>query len=416
MSSTINRNSKTSSRESAYSSLDSTYAPYSKSVDTKYSARSIEIYHRTNHSRDNSAVLRAITSSSSSTIASPLLCSPKLSTANRRSNKYPSHTLQYEANNMFEQQTQSTTGDSTHKISFTKYERIYNSNNDRLLANNADDGENFQNIMITINGTNDSKHCNNFIDDCTTQVDTPKKHMNTDKSKINQQTAMLQNYHNNPHDYPNDSNQIGGTFYDNNQMHYHYTDVERQQQTQNIKSNRKQITKNTVNNNELMNDKRADSAAQRNGKHSHSHDNQYGKILNCNNRLGQITKSDKEHQGNCSYYICSVNLFGICFIFRFCLNFHLTVSSRNADPPIPRFPSPPSTPPPLTTSRAKMKDYQTNIQNQQKNRFNANANSVNNNNINEVNHFSLQTPDSTILNCVYLLSVNLFFIYSMFAL
>lgn len=308
MSSTINRNSKTSSHESAYSSLDSTYAPYTKSCDTKYSARSIEIYHHTtNQSRDNSAVLRAITSSSSSTIASPLLCSPKLSTAHNhrnRNNKYPSHSSHdYESHKMFEHQTQSTTGDNTQpqKMSFTKYERIYNSNNDRCLANNgADDSDNFQNIMITINDVNDSNNCINYIDDCSTnQMDTPKKHINTNKTKNNQQTAMLQNYHHNtkPHDYQNDSNQIADSFYDK-QMHYHYANVERQQQTQHIKSsNRKQITKNIVNNNELMNDER-DSVAQRNGKHSHLHDNQYGKILNCNNRLGQITKSDKDHQGN----------------------------------------------------------------------------------------------------------------------
>lgn len=330
MSSTINRNSKTSSHESAYSSLDSTYAPYSKSVDTKYSARSIEIYHHTNPSRDNSAVLRAITSSSSSTIASPLLCSPKLSTANRRNNKYPSHSLQYDTHKMFEQQTQSTTGDNTQKMSFAKYERIYNSNNDRCLANNADDSENFQNIMITINDTNDSNNCINYIDDCIVNThpmdddDTPKKHMNTtDKTKNNQQTAMLQNYHNNPHDFENDSNQIDGNFYDN-QMHYHYTDVECQQQTQNIKSNRKQITKNIVNNNELMNDDERDGGSQRNGKPLHLHDHQYGKILNCNNRLGQMTKTNRDHQGNPTTLI---PIYFIIFIVNFIRNFGFTFHS-----------------------------------------------------------------------------------------
>lgn len=121
------------------------------------------------------------------------------------------------------------------------------------------------------------------------------------------------------------------------------------------------------------------------------------------------------------------------YFFFFCQHFalhlpqfvsisHLKVHARNAAPPIPRFPSPPSTPPPLTTSRAKIKDYPTNIQHQQNSRFNGNANSVNNNNLNEVNHhFRSKLPKSNV-QTVYTfcpfdsLWILFLFIYSIFAL
>lgn len=357
MSSTINNRNGSSSKCSsnshdiAYNSMQSiTNQPYSKSVDSsKYSSRTIDVYHhhhhhhhQTNYTRDNSAVLRAITSTS----ASPLLSTPKLSTTSNRHqtsqiNKFP---VQITKSNidMFEQPQQKQQ-QQTEKIAFTKYERIYNNTSTTNTTNgilhssntsSADDSETIQSVMLTINGGGIG-NCNNYVDG---MESTPIKKSNIiatsmDKLKINQQTSKLQNYHLN--DYRNGGNQIG--FYDNKQS-IPYTTCNEQRM-------------HFFNNDKMQNDHQLNQQR-----------SEYGKIISNNNR--QNCKSEKINLGK----------------------------EHRSSRPIPMLPSPPSTPPPpLHNGKDYHNECQTKIhlhnhQQQHQNRFN----NVNNNN-NEVTKYTFQS-------------------------
>lgn len=194
-----------------------------------------------------------------------------------------------------------------------------------------------------------------------------------------QQSAIIQNYHNNHLDYRNGSQM---SFYDNQQQYqcaddelhrqHYFPDRQQQQQQQHqqltdgssdasTKSEQqmsnlyhqqngyqmKHTKKKLPNNNESTTDDRHRVMPSSNVKQK---TNQYGKILNCT-RIDKV--STKDH--------------------------------RNGSRPIPMLPSPPSTPPPPLN--AKIKDYhdssnkfyqtQMHLSNHQQNRFNGN---VNNNN------------------------------------
>lgn len=186
-----------------------------------------------------------------------------------------------------------------------------------------------------------------------------------------QQSAIIQNYHNNHLDYRNG---IQMSFYDNQQqyqcaddeLHRQHYFPDRQQQTDgssdaSTKSEQqmsngyhqqngyqmKQTKNQLTNNNESTIVDHLHHVMPANVKQK---TNQYGKILNCN-RVDKL--KTKDH--------------------------------RNGSRPIPMLPSPPSTPPPPLN--AKIKDYhdssnkfyqtQMHLNNHQQNRFNGN---VNNNN------------------------------------
>lgn len=211
------------------------------------------------------------------------------------------------------------------------------------------------------------------------------KMSNSDKANSHQQSAMIQNYHNNHMDYRSGSQM---SFYDNQQQYQctddelhrqHYFAADRQQ-TDTMHSSSDASSKSekqmpskiyhqqngflmkskkpTTNNNdcELMQKLSDDHVPQRKPKQMNS---QYGKILNSSNKL-----TGKDHR-------------------------------NGTRPPIPMLPSPPSTPPPPLNAKIKdyhessNKFYQLNmhLSNQQQNRFNGNGNGNINNN-NEVTHTS----------------------------
>lgn len=219
------------------------------------------------------------------------------------------------------------------------------------------------------------------------------KHATSKKSnfdKMNQQqSAIIQNYHNNHLDYRNGSQM---SFYDNQQQYQcaddelhrqHYCSdrqpfqQQQQQQQQTDGSSdastksEQQMTnmyhqqngyqmnkskKNLANNNESVLTSTPDDRHRVMVSNVKQKTNQYGKILNCT-RIDKLPTKDH----------------------------------RNGSRPIPMLPSPPSTPPPPLN--AKIKDYhdssnkfyqtQMHLSNQQQNRFNGN---VNNNNevLNEI--------------------------------
>lgn len=157
-------NSKTINRtvggtyEMQMSNTSASNAPYSKSVDTKYSLRATFDYNNSKLSpRDNSAVLRAVSASTSANISS-------FATASRL-NKYR-YQPAYEANEMFEQQTQPQQHQHQRQESkqntFGKYEKnVCNGGSVGGIGNvvsnsaiGADDGENNQMVVITLNGAN----------------------------------------------------------------------------------------------------------------------------------------------------------------------------------------------------------------------------------------------------------------------
>lgn len=218
-----------------------------------------------------------------------------------------------------------------------------------------------------------------------------------DTTNIHQQSAMIQNYHNNHLDYRSGSQM---SFYDNqctdddlHRQHYYGGGgggssgsggssnlVDRQQQNDAIHSSSDASCKSenqipniyhqqngfpmkmknpTTNNNDCERTIHSDEpASQRKAKQMN---HQYGKILNATNKFG----SGKEH--------------------------------RNGTRPIPMLPSPPSTPPPPLNAKIKdyhessnkfYQDYQLNmhLSNQQQNHFNGNANINNNNEVIYLNH------------------------------
>lgn len=192
-----------------------------------------------------------------------------------------------------------------------------------------------------------------------------------------QQTAIIQNYHNNHLDYRNGSQM---SFYDNQQQYqcaddelhrqHYFADRQQQQLTDgssdaSTKSEQqmsnvyhqqngyqmKHAKKKLANNNETTTTAAVDDRHRvMSSANVKQKTNQYGKILNCT-RIDKL--STKDH--------------------------------RNGSRPIPMLPSPPSTPPPPLN--AKIKDYhdssnkfyqtQMHLSNHQQNRFNGN---VNNNN------------------------------------
>lgn len=155
---TINR-SNGISYDKQMSNTSASSAPYSKSVDTKYSLRATFDYNNSKLSpRDNSAVLRAVSASTSANISS-------FATASRL-NKYR-YQPAYEANEMFEQQTQpqqhhqhqqQQQQPDSKQNTFGKYEKNSMCNGIGNVVSNsatsADDGENNQMVVITLNGAN----------------------------------------------------------------------------------------------------------------------------------------------------------------------------------------------------------------------------------------------------------------------
>lgn len=137
-------NSKTINRSSGNShekpSNSITNAPYSKSVDAKYFARPFDYNNSKLSPRDNSAVLRAVSASTSSNNTSSFATASRL-------NKYRYQHPTYESHEMFEQQTKPHS-ESKQQNTFGKYEKNFCTNG----ASCADDGENNQMVVITLNG------------------------------------------------------------------------------------------------------------------------------------------------------------------------------------------------------------------------------------------------------------------------
>lgn len=145
------------------STSTSSIAPYSKSVDAKYFARTFNDYNTSKLSpRDNSAVLRAVSASTSA--------NNTFATATRLNKYRLQHPTTYKSHEMFEQQTQPQ--QESKQNTFGKYEKNFSSSCSSSSSNNgigvggssiqannshttcADDGENNQMVVITLNGTN----------------------------------------------------------------------------------------------------------------------------------------------------------------------------------------------------------------------------------------------------------------------
>lgn len=145
---TINRNS-VSSHDKLTNSTSS--ASYSKSVDAKYFARAFDYSNSKLSPRDNSAVLRAVSASTSANHTT------SFATASRF-NKYR-YQSSYESHDMFEQQTQPQ--QDAKQNTFGKYEKNAFGNGSILNgAHCADDGETNQMVVITLNGSAQKKQVN----------------------------------------------------------------------------------------------------------------------------------------------------------------------------------------------------------------------------------------------------------------
>lgn len=143
---TINLSSGSSHEKSTAATSN---APYSKSVDAKYYSRAFDYTHsKLSPRRDNSAVLRAVSASASANTS----CFATASRLNKY--RYHHHQATYESHDMFEQQTQQQP--DSKQNTFGKYEKEPFSNT-VVIHNNAtcaDDGENNQMVVITLNGAN----------------------------------------------------------------------------------------------------------------------------------------------------------------------------------------------------------------------------------------------------------------------
>lgn len=150
-------NSKTIIRSSVNShdktSNITSNAIYSKSVDAKYFAQAFDYNNSKLSPRDNSAVLRAV---SASTSANNTTC---FATATRL-NKYRYQHPAYESHEMFEQQTQPQQ-EPKQQNTFGKYEKICsncivekNCSSSSSTKTCADDSEMNQMVVITLNGAN----------------------------------------------------------------------------------------------------------------------------------------------------------------------------------------------------------------------------------------------------------------------
>lgn len=178
---TINRSSSSSGNSHDKIALNSNtntiiVQPYSKSVDAKYFARTFNDYSNSKLSpRDNSAVLRAVSASTSAKNTFATATSSSSSSSSTRLNKYSYlHSTYHQSHEMFEQQTQTQPQQESKQNTFGKYEKNFNSScsgggssiassNNGIQANShtttttatcADDGENNQMVVITINGSN----------------------------------------------------------------------------------------------------------------------------------------------------------------------------------------------------------------------------------------------------------------------
>lgn len=153
---TTNRSSGGSSSHEKTTTAATSSAPYSKSVDAKYYSRAFDYTSSVKLSprRDNSAVLRAVSASASSPNTSCFATASRL-------NKYRyHHQPSFETHEMFEQQTQPQPESNKQQNTFGKYEKELPMfvNGCGTQHNNApttaDDGENNQMVVITLNGAN----------------------------------------------------------------------------------------------------------------------------------------------------------------------------------------------------------------------------------------------------------------------
>lgn len=181
--------------------------PYSKSVDAKYFARTFNDYSNSKLSpRDNSAVLRAVSASTSANNTFATATSSSSSSSSSRLNKYSYQhsTYHHQSHEMFEQQTQPQ--QESKQNTFGKYEKNFHSGcsgsssstastNNGIQANNhtatcADDAENNQMVVITINGSNTqqkqvNKHTNTHSKRFAMQCRESKKQRNKSETLLN---------------------------------------------------------------------------------------------------------------------------------------------------------------------------------------------------------------------------------------
>lgn len=149
---TINRNSVNSHEKASNSTSTATY---SKSVDAKFFARAFDYSNTKLSPRDNSAVLRAVSASTSANHTASLATASRL-------NKYQ-YQPSYESHEMFEQQTPPQQQQESKQNTFGKYENNFSNSNGSVVVNSAhsaDNGENNQMVVITLNGIAQQKQVN----------------------------------------------------------------------------------------------------------------------------------------------------------------------------------------------------------------------------------------------------------------